>query len=400
MFELFNRKKQLNPIKIWLDNIEQLEESCLEQAINLANLPFIYKWVAIMPDAHSGFGMPIGGVMACKDVIVPNGVGVDIGCGVAFVSTDLPVQILKENNLLQAIIKKILQEIPAGFSHHKEKKESKVLEAFKVSKMDLNKYHHLVKEIERGYYQIGTLGGGNHFIELQEDEQGLLCIMIHSGSRNFGKQICDYFNFLAKDVNTSKNWNIPKSYDLAYLHTDREEGKQYIRWMNLALDFARENRQKMLEKVKNIISSFSNIKCHQEINCHHNYAALETHYQKEVWVHRKGAIKVEKDELGIIPGAMGSYSFIVKGLGNPESFCSCSHGAGRVMSRKKAKKKYSVTDVLKDLEVNGVIIGKEKMKDIAEEARFVYKDIEMVINQELDLIQPLKKMKTIGVVKG
>lgn len=410
MFVLFDKKENQKPIKIWLENVETIEDSCLEQASNLSKLPFIHKWVALMPDTHTGMGMPIGGVIATENVIIPNAVGVDIGCGMSFIQTNLDVAPLKDTmtgngKLVQAIIGDILRNIPVGFSHHKEKQPSIVLDNA-MSNLDNYQIKELLPEIEKGYYQLGTLGGGNHFIELQEDENGKMCIMLHSGSRHFGYKICNYFHKIARELNEKWYSSVPDYYRLAFLPVDTDEGQLYIKWMNLALDFAYENREHMMNTIMNIVNLWVNKYLNitpeftMPINCHHNYAAIENHYDKNVWVHRKGAIRVREGELGIIPGAMGSYSYLVKGKGNPESFMSCSHGAGRRMSRKQAMEHFTIESVVLDLKEQDVILGKRSKKDIAEESRFAYKDIDVVIQNELDLITPIKKLKTIGVVKG
>lgn len=399
VFILFNEEKQLKPIKVWLDSIDDLDSECLRQAINLSNLPFIHKWVALMPDTHSGFGMPIGGVIACEGVVIPNGVGVDIGCGMAFIDTNIHKSELTETEY-KNLVGQIMRDVPTGFKHHKNKQASRVLrEAEKGSFFRQNK--ELYEEIERGYFQIGTLGGGNHFIEIQEDEKGFISIMVHSGSRNFGYKIAHYYNGLAKELNKKWNFKVPVEFDLAYLPTDSVEGMEYIEWMKLALDFALENREKMMNVVKDkLYRQLPHIEFTNEVNAHHNYASLEKHYGKEVWVHRKGAISAEGGRLGIIPGAMGSYSYIVEGLGNPESFNSCSHGAGRKMSRAQALKEFSVEKTMLDLKELGIILGKNKKSDVSDESRWAYKDIEFVIQQELDLIKPIKKLRTLCVIKG
>ena len=293
-----------------------------------------------------------------------------------------------------------MNRVPTGFDHHRVKQQSSILDKASKDRV-FKKNKELYGEIERGYYQVGTLGGGNHFIELQEDDNGMLGIMVHSGSRNFGFKIANYYNSIAKKLN--KKWGniVPRHYDLAYLPTDSLEGRDYIMWMNLALDFAKENRSKMMDAVQDVLyKNIDGIEFSDEINAHHNYASYENHYGKDVWIHRKGAIYAEKNVFGIIPGAMGSYSYIVKGLGNPESFKSCSHGAGREMSRRAAKKEYPVDHVVSDLESRGVILGKTRLRDVAEEYREAYKDIDFVIGQQLDLIEPIKRLKTIAVIKG
>lgn len=398
------------PIKIW-STAESVDENCLQQAANLAKLPFVHKCVSLMPDTHAGKGMPIGGVLACDGVVIPNAVGVDIGCGMAFVQTNIPVSVLRETKtgsgtLLQSIIGDILRGVPTGFAHHSKPQRSTVLDK---AKQELSKYEatqELVANIEEGYFQIGTLGGGNHFIELQEDENGFCTIMLHSGSRNFGYRICGYFNDIAKLLNERWFSKVEADWGLAFLPVDTHEGKQYLNWMNLAMDFAYENRAMMLESVMAIFSrsvekytglipEYSN-----KINCHHNYASLENHYGKNVYVHRKGAIRAREGDLGIIPGAMGSASYIVRGKGNPESFMSSSHGAGRVYSRSKAMELFSVEKVIVDLKEQNVVLGKSKKSDVPEESRFAYKDIDTVMANQSDLTEPIKRLFTVGVVKG
>ena len=260
--------------------------------------------------------------------------------------------------------------------------------------------------MEDAFYQIGTLGGGNHFIELQEDQDGYLGIMIHSGSRHFGKEICDYFHKRARELNAAWHSAVPDSYHLAFLPVDSAEGQDYILWMNLALEYAFENRKRMMEKTLEIVAEKvekyldTTMEFTEHINCQHNYASLETHYGKEVWVHRKGATRAGNGEMAVIPGAMGSYSYVVMGKGNPESFESSSHGAGRAYSRKAAMEKFSCEEVINDLKAQGVVLGKMKKSDVAEESRFAYKDIDHVMDQQKDLVVPVKKLKTVGVVKG
>lgn len=407
---VYNEKTR-RPIKIWLENREDIEEGCLEQAIHLANLPFIHKWVALMPDTHTGKGMPIGGVIATEDVIIPNAVGVDIGCGMIFTPTNIRLSEVKDimtgnGFLIQAIIGDILRNIPVGVNRHKTKQASDVLDKA-VKEMHLyEKNQELIPLIENGYYQVGTLGGGNHFIELQVDEEGYLGIMIHSGSRYLGKSICDYFHNIARELNNQWHSEVPDEYRLAFLPVNTKEGRQYINWMKLALDYAYENRQKMMERSMEIVSKYVekyagiSVEYGETINCHHNYAAQENHFGKNVWVHRKGATRVREGEIAVIPGAMGSYSYVVEGLGNRDSFCSSSHGAGRNYSRSGAMKAFSVEQVMVDLKEQGVILGKQKKNDVAEECRFAYKDIDMVMENQKDLVKPVKKLKTVGVVKG
>ncbi|MEQ8201393.1 MAG: RtcB family protein [Syntrophomonadaceae bacterium] len=415
MFTIYDPDKQRWPIKVWLEGVDQIEAECLQQAMNLANLPFIHKWVALMPDTHSGYGMPIGGVIATENVIIPNAVGVDIGCGMIFIQTDIPVEALvsidtPNGKLAQSMIGNILRNVPTGFDHHPTKQACRAVDKFRQNLTSADQNHlspELMSELEAAYYQVGTLGSGNHFIELQADDGGQLGLMVHSGSRNFGYKICHHFNQAARQDNQRTNCPVPLEWDLAHLPLDSPPGQEYIRWMNLALDFAYENRARMMEVVVREVSrlagkyaGITEIRFSEPINCHHNYAAYEEHYGKKVWVHRKGAIRAGAGQMGIIPGAMGTYSYLVRGKGNPESFCSCSHGAGRRMSRNAAKKQFSVQATIDDLKSLGVFLGKEKRNDISEETRFAYKEIDFVITNELDLIEVTKRLRTIAVIKG
>ncbi|MCI8485101.1 MAG: RtcB family protein [Lachnospiraceae bacterium] len=410
MFVLYNENTKF-PVKIWLKDEKQLEKNCLEQAYHLSQLPFLHKWVCLMPDTHAGKGMPIGGVIAAKDVIIPNAVGVDIGCGMDFVPTNIKVENIRRiqtgnGTLIQAVIGNIMRMIPLNTERYKVPQESKVLDQ---AGREIEKYEddkELLPLIEDGYFQTGSLGGGNHFIELQEDQEGYLCIMIHSGSRHLGKAVCDYFHHKARELNRRWYSQVRDEYGLSFLPVETKEGRQYIRWMNLAMDYAFENRGRMLEKTCSIVKELiekhtgSVVVFGTEINCHHNYASLENHYDANVWVHRKGAVRVRQGELAVIPGAMGSYSYMVEGKGNKESFCSSSHGAGRSYSRTGAMEAFSTEKVMVDLKEQGVVLGKRKKNDVAEECRFAYKDIDQVMAQQSDLVTPIRKLKTVGVVKG
>lgn len=404
-------EKTKYPMKIWLEGQEQLEESCLEQAENLANLPFIHKWVCLMPDTHTGKGMPIGGVIATKGVIIPNAVGADIGCGMNFVATNVKKEQIAEiqtgnGTIVQSVIGNWMRNIPVGVKRYKKPQESSVLDQ---AKQELDRYEPnlpLLPLIEDGYYQVGTLGGGNHFVELQEDENGYLCIMLHSGSRHMGKEICDYFHQTARELNNKYYSQVPENHRLCFLPVDTKEGQQYIHWMKLALDYAFENRSRMMkiacQGFREIVEKFAGIEVafSGEVNCHHNYASLENHYDANVWVHRKGATRVRQGEVAVIPGAMGSYSYVVEGKGNPESFCSSSHGAGRAYSRTGAREAFTVEQVIVDLKEQGVVLGKSSKKDVAEECRFAYKDIDEVMMNQTDLVTPIRKLKTVAVLKG
>jgi tRNA-splicing ligase RtcB len=371
------------PIKMWLDEIE---DGALEQAKNLANLPFVYKWIAIMPDSHQGYGMPIGGVMATEGVIVPNAVGVDIGCGMMAVKTDLQEIDIET---IKSIMGEIRNVIPVGFNHQEENQEWAGFDSAPDIPI-------IQKELSSARKQLGTLGGGNHFIEIQKGDDDHIWIMLHSGSRNFGlKTACEYHN---KAKKLCERWqsDIPNK-DLSFLPIEHREGREYFEAMKYCLDFAQENRNNMMSRVLDIIQLKTGARYGEAINIHHNYAAFEHHYGRDVLVHRKGATKATEELIGIIPGSMGTSSYIVRGLGNPESFMSCSHGAGRAMGRKQAR---DILDLIEEQEkMTGIVHGLRQMKDL-DEAPGAYKDIDVVMENQKDLVEIIVKLQPLGVIKG
>ncbi len=378
------------PIKSWCRDIEN---EALEQAINLSKLPFVEKHVALMPDCHSGYGMPIGGVIACKNVIVPNAVGVDIGCGMMAVKTTQKANEIEKEQVEQ-IVEGIKKVVPVGFKHQNENQFWKGFDDYPDLPV-------IDKEIDSARKQLGTLGGGNHFIEIQKGDDGFIWLMLHSGSRNIGLKIAKEYHSIALEQCEKWYSNIT-SKDLSFLPVDSKEGANYIAAMNFALSFALANRSLMMSRVKDVVYHFLNCGFEQEINIHHNYASLENHYGRNLWIHRKGATSAKKGELGIIPGSMGTPSYIVKGLGNRESFQSCSHGAGRKMSRTKASEILSVeecNEAMKNVVFSPWSKNRKGNIDLGE-APQAYKDIESVIEAELDLIEPVVKLLPLGVVKG
>ncbi len=379
------------PIKIWLSD---LEEGALKQAKNLANLPFSFHHVAIMPDAHQGYGMPIGGVLATKEVIIPNAVGVDIGCGMCALKTNLTAI---DPPILKKIMGQIREVIPLGFKHHSRKQDRKLM----PKNTDLKKQSIVQKEYENALMQIGTLGGGNHFIEIQRGNDGFIWIMIHSGSRNFGLQIAQYYNKLARKLNTEQKLNIPLQWDLAFLTIDSREGKDYIREMQYCVDFALANRKLMMDRIVQIFEkeTKSKINLAEIVNIAHNYAALEEHFGQKVWVHRKGATLAKKETIGIIPGSQGSKSYIVKGKGNLDSFNSCSHGAGRRIGRHEAQKTLNLAEEIKKLDDQNIIHAIRHKKDL-DEAPGVYKNIDAVMKNQEDLVEILVELQPLAVIKG
>lgn len=362
----------------------------MEQVKNLANLPFAFKHIAIMPDSHQGYGMPIGGVLATKGVVIPNAVGVDIGCGMCAVKTSL-TEISEEN--LKKIMGEIRKVIPLGFGHHKEKQDEGLMPILPV----LNIKPIVEQEYQKALTQIGTLGGGNHFIEIQKGDDGHIWIMIHSGSRNLGYQVANYYNKMAVKLNDKWHTAVPKEWELAFLSIDSNEGQNYIKEMEYCVDFALVNRELMMRRICDIFEKETSCECVEPINIAHNYASLENHYGKNVMVHRKGATLARQDTTGIIPGSMGTSSYIVKGLGNPESFMSCSHGAGRKMGRKEAIRTLNLEEEQKKMEG---ILGKPRGQQDLEEAPGAYKDIDLVMENQKDLVEITVKLKPLAVIKG
>lgn len=368
------------PIKMWLDEIE---DGALDQAKNLANLPFAFKHIAIMPDSHVGYGMPIGGVMATNGVIVPNAVGVDIGCGMCAVKTSL-TEINQDE--LKRIMGEIRKQIPVGFGHQKAKQDENLMPKLEFGEI-------VAREREKALTQIGTLGGGNHFIEIQKGSDGHIWVMIHSGSRNFGLQVANHYNKLAEEINQKWQSSVPKEWQLAFLPMDDRTGRDYLAEMSYCVEFALANRKLMMDRIMEIFG----VEHDPMINIAHNYAVMENHFGRNVMVHRKGATKANKGLVGIIPGSMGTKSYIVEGLGNRESFESCSHGAGRKMGRKQAIATLNLLDEQNKMEG---ILGKPRTQDELEEAPGAYKDIDIVMENQADLVKILVELKPLAVIKG
>lgn len=382
-------RKLSDNILCWCGNPE---EGAVQQAVNISKHPWLVGNVCLMPDTHEGYGMPIGGVAALNEAICPNMVGVDIGCGMLAVKTNLK-DISKDQ--VKKVMGKICDRIPVGFNHHKEPQINDIFNNDLWNKTTVCK-----EQFQSAQYQLGTLGGGNHFIEIQKDEDDCIWFMIHSGSRNLGKRVADYYNKKAVELCTHwKQFDIVKQ-ELAVLPIDTPEAKCYISEMNLCLEFAYANRMLMADSIiKSFIEIFPLFETKELINIHHNYATIEHHYNKDVWVHRKGATLARKGTIGIIPGSQGTCSYIVEGLGNESSLCSCSHGAGRKMSRIKAKQTLTVEEEAKRLNDLGIVHSIRNIDDL-DEAPSAYKDIDVVMEEQKDLVKILVKLSPLGVVKG
>ena len=389
------------PIMSWCAAVES---GAMQQALNLARHPEVFHHVALMPDCHQGYGMPIGGVAACKDAVIPNAVGVDIGCGMCAVQTSLPAADVSVHGV-RDVLDAVKRQVPLGEGNaHAAAQE---WEGFQELLAEPSRPGWLDdKAWDLAQRNLGSLGGGNHFIELQSGDDGFAWLMIHSGSRNLGYRVADYYHRKAVDSNRKRGCELPCE-DLSFLRPDDKLGRAYVRHMSFALDYARENRHRIMRAVKAAtLAAWPRIEFTREINIHHNYAALEEHLGEKLWVHRKGATSARSNELGIIPGSMGASSYIVCGLGNEDSFASCSHGAGRQMGRMQASRELS-RDACNRAMARIVFPGWQKVRrgklkgrlDLSE-APQAYKDIDAVIDAQLDLVKPLVRLRPLGVLKG
>jgi tRNA-splicing ligase RtcB (3'-phosphate/5'-hydroxy nucleic acid ligase) len=381
------------PIKSWAG---ELDTRTLEQATNVSNLPFAIDHVALMPDGHAGYGMPIGGVLFADKAVVPYAIGVDIGCGVALVETNLTVDDLPAAEL-DEVLASIDRGVPTGFHALKTPVDREVaLEAMGIAKPES------VKDAwyDRALGQLGTLGGGNHFLELQRDEAGTVFVMLHSGSRNLGKTICDEFHKRALAQNRAWHATLPHD-ELAYLPVGTDDFVGYWSAMEFALRFAEVNRSRMLDVVERSFEHMTKIgRFDRLVDVHHNYASWENHLGRNGIVHRKGAVRARAGEIVLIPGSMGTASYVGEGLGNAESFETCQHGAGRALSRTAARKAKTSREVYDEMVVLGVVLRSSDPKGVAEEAAFAYKDIESVMAASASLVRPTKRLTPLGVVKG
>lgn len=399
------------PIRSWCADVEP---GALAQAENLSRHPALFSHVALMPDCHQGYGMPIGGVVAADAAVIPAAVGVDIGCGMRAVETDLPAERFADIRVRRALQEKLKERIPVGEGvGHKEQQK---WEGFEEYLRNNGQVCDWANALDRK--NLGTLGGGNHFVEMQRStpvdgsagEPGggaKVWLMIHSGSRNLGKRIEEHYHRRAAKLCGHYRVRLPDP-DLAFLPIEEPEGHDYFRDMLFALRYAEENRRRMMAAFKETVAEFApEATFLRELDVHHNYAAFEEHFGRKVCVHRKGATSAKKDELGIIPGSMGAASYIVRGLGNPDSFESCSHGAGRKMSRIAACT--TLTPEQCDAALDGIVyerwhpykkFGKAKGRLDLSEAPQAYKDIEDVIRSERDLVEPLVRLVPLSSLKG
>ena len=395
------------PVKAWTKGVP-LEDMARKQLLNAAQLPFIYKWIAAMPDVHWGIGATVGSVIPTKGAIIPAAVGVDIGCGMMAVETSLNSRDLPCN--LKRIRTEIEAAVPHGRTHHggagdrgawhniPDRNQNVWLGELKT-RYDaiLAKY----PKLDRGNHanHLGTLGTGNHFIEVCLDESEAVWFMLHSGSRGAGNRMGTYFIDVARKDMEKLHVTLP-DVDLAYFHEHTQHFDDYVEAVEWAQDFARWNRQLMMEQIVAAVRNSGEVPPFnaelKAINCHHNYVAREMHFGENVLVTRKGAVRAREGDMGIIPGSMGARSYIVRGKGNPESFSSCSHGAGRAMSRNEAKRRFTVADHARMTE--GVECRKDK--DVIDETPAAYKPIEAVMAAQADLVEIVHTLRQVVCVKG
>lgn len=377
-------------IKIWTD-VSGLDEPTLEQLFRISKMPFIFEHIAVMPDVHLGKGATVGSVIATKGAIMPAAVGCDIGCGMLATKTNLTAADIPES--LAKLRSQIEKNVPVGFGCHKNDKFGEGLNF-----LDLSVYNDLSSNtIKKAKTQIGTLGGGNHFIEICLDTEKNVWVMLHSGSRNIGNEVANIHIKIAKGE-MKKAFNNLEDPNLAYLSEQTQEFKNYINDLFWCQEYALKNRRVMFD---NILLSIKKLIPKTEIigeitSCHHNYVSIEEHFGEKVYVTRKGAIRAEKTDLGIIPGSMGAKSYIVRGKGNPDSFNSCSHGAGRKMTRTKARSIFNV----KDLEEQTKNVECRKDHGVLDEIPEAYKDIKEVMRNQRDLVEVVTELKQILCIKG
>ena len=394
------------PVKSWTVGVP-FEPEAKQQLINIAQMPFIHQWVAVMPDVHLGKGATIGSVVPTLGAVIPAAVGVDIGCGMMAVRTSIMASALPDN--LAGVRSAIERAVPHGRSNRARGSRDKgawsnlpddVMSAWVplAAQFDTLKDRHRVLKNTNNIIHLGTLGTGNHFIEVCLDECENVWLMLHSGSRGVGNRIGTHFIEIAKKDMERWHIHLPDS-DLAYLPEGTEHFDQYVEAVEWAQNFARINREVMMGRVIQAVRDALGIDfeaCLEAVNCHHNYISRENHYGKNVLVTRKGAVRARKGEMGIIPGSMGAKSFIVRGLGNEESFCSCSHGAGRVMSRTKAKKLVS----LEEHRLATADVECRKDEGVIDETPSAYKSIEKVMEAQKDLVEVVYTLKQVVCVKG
>jgi tRNA-splicing ligase RtcB len=381
------------PVLSWANHSLGSDET--KMAKNVASLPFVFKHVALMPDVHLGKGALVGSVVATKDAVIPAAVGVDVGCGMSAIKTPFVAEQLEGK--LKQIRLDIEAAIPVGFNQNKDVEKAV---ANWQGWRDFKELHSGVQHLEgKAMKQMASLGGGNHFIEVCLDTENSVWLMLHSGSRHIGNMLAQNHISTAKQLAKLADTTLPDP-DLAYFVAGTPEFTAYWRDLQWAQDYARFNRDVMMARFQRIVEKHlaggKLTKPLLSVNCHHNYAEKEVHFGEDVYVTRKGAVRAREEDYGIIPGSMGTKSFIVKGKGNHDSYCSCSHGAGRLMSRNKAKKHFSLDDLVEQTQ------GIECRKDegVLDEIPGAYKPIDEVMANQSDLVEVVATLKQVVCVKG
>jgi len=415
------------PIKIWSTE-GSIESEAVQQLHNAASLPFVFHHVAAMPDCHKGYGVTIGSIVATQNVVIPFAVGSDIGCGMLAVKTSL-TEITTER--IKEIMTLIRKWVPVGFEHQSEAQDENFMPKYEGNYPAMD-YPIVCKEYNSALKQLGSLGSGNHFLEIQRGSDGHIWFMIHSGSRNIGLKVATHYNELAKELNARWHSAVDPKWDLAFLPLETNEAKTYLREMNFCLEFAYANRKLMAKRIKEAFETvpclicngqggkggkkceacdgtgiegtgasgaWHNVEFLEEINIHHNYARLENHFGHNVMIHRKGATLASDSTMGLIPGSQGTCSYVVRGKGNPDSFMSCSHGAGRKMGRKEACRSLNLQDEIKRLNDKGIVHAIRRKEDL-DEAAGAYKDIDQVMAEQADLVDIIVKLEPLAVIKG
>jgi tRNA-splicing ligase RtcB len=386
------------PVRIYTDEIEA---SARQQLVNIAQLPCLFHHVAAMPDVHTGIGATVGSVIATRRAIIPAAVGVDIGCGMIAARLTLTANELDESNL-KRVFDQISRDVPVGREQHRpERAAADAAAPFERGlKKILARHPELAKRLGKSsnwIYQLGTLGGGNHFIEVCLDEAQQVWVMLHSGSRGIGNAIGSHFIALARRDMERASTHLP-DHDLAYFEEGAQHFDEYVEAVDWAQRYAMRNREVMmdliLDALKRHLPAFA--VSDAAVNCHHNYVERERHFGQRVWVTRKGAIRAGAGELGIIPGSMGAKSYIVRGKGAADSFESCAHGAGRRMSRTEAQRRFTANDLV--AQTAGVVCRKDK--GVVDEIPGAYKDIDQVMANQSDLVEIVHTLKQVVCVKG
>ena len=394
------------PIKAWVRGVP-FEDDARRQVENAARLPIVYRWIAVMPDVHTGIGATVGCVIPTVEAIIPAAVGVDIGCGMMAVKTSLAASDLPDS--LHEVRSAVEEAVPVGRTHGGGRGDrgawgtpppaalevwerlGPLFDAIAERHPAVARAHHVT--------HLGTLGTGNHFIEVSLDEADAVWLVLHSGSRGVGNRLGTYFIGLAKEEMARLGISLPDR-DLAYLKEGSRHFDDYVEAVSWAQEYALWNRRLMMDAVVRALRGVKGLPAFEAglvaVNCHHNYVAKERHYGREVFVTRKGAVRAREGDLGVIPGSMGARSFVVRGLGNPESFDSCSHGAGRAMSRTEARRRFTVADHVKATE--GVECRKDE--DVLDETPGAYKPIDVVMAAQGDLVEVVHTLRQVVCVKG